>query len=747
MQRSMRMESSDDDISVSAGGKPGSKSKMIREGDSFLMESYNELEFNAPDKYNQRVISYNTSFPEQGNEITPMDFIKASFYQPVLADMAISPLSPQAFSYYNFKYQGATLQGNYTINKIEVVPKRKSQQLFSGTIFIIEDLWCIHSLDLTNENLAGNIRVRELYIPVQEEVWMPVSHQFDINLQFLGLRADVGYSSSVKYLEVKPNDKLQKPHDIITGFAGTYFPGDTVKTKDNREIERILQKEELTNHDMVKLSRLMKKESSKSHADSASKSLEIKDNTTKTVEKDAGKKDSAYWAAIRPIPLSEIELRTLAISDSIKAEMAGVRESGTDTTARNIRKKEGSFKRNLKYVLSGHTWSDTTGFSFTNGGLIDLNNISFNTVDGFIYGIDFRINKGFKGHKTIACYPNIRYAFSREKIMWRVNTNYSVGGIKPKQVYIRAGMTSRDIGTGGSINPLVNSITSLFLRKNYLKLYDSRYLTLGYSSEIRNGLKLEFSAGFDNRKPLDNNTSFSILNPSRDYTENIPVNEYLMPGSNVINQLDNQKHFEFVTDVTFTPFQKYRLNNGNRIPQGSDWPAFRLTWEHGMNKIPAWKDYRHFDMFRLEVSQEHETGAFSQFKWRIRTGVFADNRNISYYDFFHFNSQPLILMINDYTDAFFLPAYYSLSTPELFGEAHLKYTTPYLLLKLLPGLSNTLIRENISISYLGSRFHSNYTELGYSLSEIFLLGEVGFYLGFDDLKYKTFGVRITVRLN
>ena len=120
--------------SVSAGGKPEPMPSVLKEGDSFLMESFNEIEFTAPDKYVQRVISFNSTFPDQGNDISPMDYIQASFYQPVLVDMAISPLSPQAFSHYNFKYLGASLQGNYTINKIEVIPKRKSQQLFSGTI-------------------------------------------------------------------------------------------------------------------------------------------------------------------------------------------------------------------------------------------------------------------------------------------------------------------------------------------------------------------------------------------------------------------------------------------------------------------------------------------------------------------------------------------------------------------------------------------------------------------------------------
>jgi hypothetical protein len=159
------------------------------------------------------------------------------------------------------------------------------------------------------------------------------------------------------------------------------------------------------------------------------------------------------------------------------------------------------------------------------------------------------------------------------------------------------------------------------------------------------------------------------------------------------------------------------------------------------------EQYRHFDMFRLGVSQRRDLAAFSEIRWMVRTGTFINNRYVPYFDFFHFNSQPVNVLINDYDDAFMLPAYYSLSTPELFGEAHLKYTAPYILLKLLPGLSNTLIRENLSFSFLASRFQTTYTEIGYSLSEIFFLGETGVYAGFHDLKYSSFGIKFTLRLN
>jgi hypothetical protein len=156
--------------------------------------------------------------------------------------------------------------------------------------------------------------------------------------------------------------------------------------------------------------------------------------------------------------------------------------------------------------------------------------------------------------------------------------------------------------------------------------------------------------------------------------------------------------------------------------------------------------YRHFDMIRFEVYKNHEIGGFSEFRWRVRAGGFFDNRSLTYYDFFHFNTQPLLVLLDDYQDAFRLPAYYSLSTPELFGEAHIKYTTPYLILKYIPGFSKTLMRENLSLSYLGSRFHPNYTEIGYSISEISFFGELGVWLGFENLRYKSIGVRLVLKL-
>ena len=751
LQKSMKIESSDHGTLVSAGSKPKSEEKLIKEGDSFLMESFNEIEFTAPDKYLQKMISYNSTFPEQGNEISPMDFIQASFYQPVLADMAISPLAPNAFSHYNFKYLGASLQGNFTINKIQVIPKRKSQQLFEGTIYIIEDLWCLQSVDLTNENLVGKIRIQQLYIPVQDEIWMPVSHKFEINIGIIGFKADAGYTSSVKYIEVRPNLSLNKPKTISTDYTGRSLrsrnTSDTVVTKSKQQINKILEKDKLSNQDMVKLARLMEKESEKSINGSGKKNLEIKDNTTHIVEKDANKKDSAYWAGIRPIPLSDIEMQSLIKSDSIKAA-ASLKKLKTDTIASVSKKEKNKFLKTARQIGFGHTWSDTTGLRFTYGGLIDLKNFRFNTVDGFIYGMDFLVSKSWKNSNSFTFIPDIHWAFDREKLMWGINTNYRFDGMKQRQLYIRTGITSKDICNGGGINPFLNTVTTLILKKNYLKLYESRYLTLGYSGEIVNGLTLELSSNYEDRRVLQNTTDFSLIKSSKVYSENVPVNSYLAPGSNPINALRDQRHLDFLTKVSYTPFQRYRMIKGAKIAMGSDWPTFDLTWQHGINEFnEITSGFRYFDMLRFEASKSRNIGTFSNFRWRLSAAGFLDNRSLTFYDFFHINSHPFPILLNNYEDAFMLPAFYSMSTPEFYVEAHLKYTTPYLLLKLLPILSNTLMRENISLSYLGSRFHPNYTEIGYSISEILFLGELGVYVGFNDIKYKSVGLKAILRFN
>ncbi|HEX2919759.1 MAG TPA: DUF5686 and carboxypeptidase regulatory-like domain-containing protein [Bacteroidales bacterium] len=732
-------------VSVSGG-----KEVHLKKGDSFFLESYNEIEFTAPDKYVQKVISIRNTFPAEGDNISPMEFIQASFYEPEIADIAISPLSPVAFAHYDFHYSGITRQGEYGITKIQVIPKRKSQQLFEGYIFIIQDLWCLQSVDLTNDNIAGKIRIQQQYVSIEEGIWMPVSHNFDIDLSIVGVQADITYSSSVKYTEVKPNLTLKKPQTITTNPATKYLKEPLPSNKTEEQINKILEKDDLTNRDMVKLSKLMEKKSDESRSDSARKSLEIVDNTITKVEKGAGKKDSAYWAAIRPIPLSDAEKRSITLSDSLKGN-TGIQAMKQDSSSNDqgqIKKTPKKFVNTLSSIGFGHTWRDTTGLSFRFGGLLDVSNLTFNTVDGFVYGLDFRLGKDWK-KTALSIGPELKWAFSRQELMWKINTSYNIKNKRSDQIYFNAGHTSSDFNTNAGINPFLNMGFSLLLRKNYMKLFDSEYYTLGFITNFSPGLALNLSGTYQNRTMLDNTTSFSIFKPKDiQYTANMPVNDYLLPGNNELYAIRDMKHGALNAILTWTPRQRYRVMGSRKIPMGSDWPTFSFSWQHGINEFEELENpVRNYDMLRLEVFRTVTTGAFSEFNWSIKTGGVINKNNLTFYDFHHVNTQPQPVLLKSYDDAFRLPSFYSLSAPELFAEAHLRYTTPYLFIKYLPFLSNTLMRENLSISYLGSRYHDHYTEIGYSISEIFLLGEIGVYVGFDNVKYKSAGVSLILKFD
>ncbi|NJK93707.1 MAG: carboxypeptidase-like regulatory domain-containing protein, partial [Bacteroidales bacterium] len=81
---------------IEINGKKG----VIKSGDVYIEESVNLINFKAPDKYEQKVKSFRTTFPGE-NTVSPMQIVRASFYQPTIGE-AISPLASNAFSYYKY---------------------------------------------------------------------------------------------------------------------------------------------------------------------------------------------------------------------------------------------------------------------------------------------------------------------------------------------------------------------------------------------------------------------------------------------------------------------------------------------------------------------------------------------------------------------------------------------------------------------------------------------------------------------
>ncbi len=93
----------------------------IEENETYMMESLNEVQFTAPDKYEMQVIASQNTLPGYAQNVNPMDYINTSLYQQQIESF-VSPLARNAFSYYRYSFEGTYLEGTNIINKIKVIP-------------------------------------------------------------------------------------------------------------------------------------------------------------------------------------------------------------------------------------------------------------------------------------------------------------------------------------------------------------------------------------------------------------------------------------------------------------------------------------------------------------------------------------------------------------------------------------------------------------------------------------------------
>jgi len=267
----------------------------------------------------------------------------------------------------------------------------------------------------------------------------------------------------------------------------------------------------------------------------------------------------------------------------------------------------------------------------------------------------------------------------------------------------------------------------------------------GHRSAVANGVYLDISAGTEWRGVLDNNTEFSFFNRDKLYNANTPENQLIDQSLYPAYYPASHRNYKIVADITILPYQRYRMAGERKIPAGSAYPTINFGLISGINEING---ERHpYGKATVSVSHSKETGPMAELYWKVRTGFIISKDSIPFQDFFHFNTQPLPLHLTGYRDAFFLPGFYTLATDKWFAEGHLKYTNPYMLVKYLPFLSNTLMRENLHLRYLITKQTKNYIEAGYSISEIFLLGEFGIFAGFENFRFKSAGVKFVLKFD
>ncbi|MEM9982905.1 MAG: DUF5686 and carboxypeptidase regulatory-like domain-containing protein, partial [Bacteroidota bacterium] len=180
----------------------------------YFSESVSELYFKQPNQFKERMIASKVSGNSQGFSFNQASGIQANFYENLVGtDFTerglVSPIAGNCFQYYDYEFIGTLQEDTYLINKIQVIPKRTSDPTFEGYIYIVEDSWRIHSVDLkigkNKIDFIEEVSIEQQYSPVEEELWVILSQRYTFQFSAFGFKGDGYFLSIYTDYTIQPN--------------------------------------------------------------------------------------------------------------------------------------------------------------------------------------------------------------------------------------------------------------------------------------------------------------------------------------------------------------------------------------------------------------------------------------------------------------------------------------------------------------------------------------------------------------
>ena len=689
-------------------GKKIEKETGLKIGQTYVIESINDINFKQPSNVKEKVISARNNLPkqlqEQGANFIPV--ARTSFYNPKSFGDMISPLSPTALAYYKFKYEGDFKENGQLVNKIRVIPKSQGENVFSGVINIIEDSWYIHSLDLKfkDDNTSNNVKI--IYSPFKE-VWLPVSYAFRSDFDAFGFNGFFNYVTNVRNYNVSVNEKYhQKPVVIdekIDKAEAIALKSEKVNAKTS------LKQKEITRKQLEKFLKSSEKEDKKERK---TKGEDVALVRSYSIEVDTlfKKRSSDFWNIERQVPLTDFEIKGYAQADSI-------------TKANEGQYKKDSIKNlpvfKVAHLLMGKTYNygkrdDFYGFypkSLTYASpLFELGNA--NTVDGYYLQGSLKYETREKLTKRTSLFTDLRYALGRQAFNWNLGY-YHLQDYHTFQ--IKGGSYVQQYNANNPISNLVNTLFTMFGEENYLKIYQKDYLNFEHRNRFSEKLTLTFNLEYAKRKELQNLSNFKpwIETKDKEFTSNQPQNIELKDDKFVNPELAT---VDFL--FSYRPFAKKRKFNNREITVNQGNPNFRLKSTNGLMSDG------NFSKLEGSFEQTFELEKLGDLHVLANYGGFL--KAPTYFsDFRHFNGNQTFIRSFSF-DAFRNLDYYLHSTKGNYLEVFVANDFQKFLLTQITPLRIYGLKESIFANYLNipnQKF--NYVEIGYGI-----LG-IGKFLGLE----------------
>ena len=693
---------------------------------TFLLESHNEVRFTAPRRFDQRVLALSTTVPaELDDDDAAAAALTTNVYDPEIMG-CVSPLAPGAFSYYRFRLDGVTHENGHVINKIRVTPRRNDSRLVDGWIYILDHTWSLQQVDLNIRRPGVTVSHRMAFHEVRKDVWMPTAYDTRMHFSVMGIKADGRYYSSVRYRNVVANDAPTTVYIPPLPTAPAARPSLTKRqAKARRKLEELAAKEELTTRDAYRMAQLMQQVSEDERGGQGLERQSRDSMVHITRDSLALLRDTAYWQAVRTQPLQPDETVSYQRRDSFRAVVRS--EQVRDSVRRR------SWVWWLGTGLVGETVRFSPSVSFGYEGLRGAVP-EYNFVDGFWIGQRLMFSYRRPGsRRSLQITPAAYYATARRAFIGQLDATFRYAPLCRGELTFTASDATADYAGEYATNRLIQSLASLLFAENASRLYRRQTVGLTHRIDVANGLRLSAGLHVERRSALANATSYSIFGGRP--APNVPgdPNDPPMPT-----------HTAWIADVrvTYTPRRPYSVRFGEKFYAETQRPTFMLRYRGGLPIGGG--EAANFTMLSASVVQTVRVGLFGRFFYGVEGGFFPAARRVYRPDRRHFAAAPLHLSDRPMSATFQLLDPYAQSADDRWLQAHLTYSSDYLLLTQLPVLQSALFNEALHVhALLRPRF--NHIEAGYSLG-LDDVGRLGVFVGWEDGRYRSVGFTVSLPL-
>jgi hypothetical protein len=434
--------------------------------------------------------------------------------------------------------------------------------------------------------------------------------------------------------------------------------------------------------------------------------LEIPDSEVQQLTKQAVFEDSLRWQKYRPVVLDPLEARVLKDQNTnpllrweFPAHDSDLFEQFQWRTHEILYSK---YYRRFK-----HYGVELDPLYFALG---------YNTVEGAYLRYDVPITF-YRPNGNLTFTPELRYGFADNRLKWRLSSSWFYDLLEPNQFDLEFGHVVSQINEDEPLLPIINSVYTLFLGNNYLKLFQKDYAKLSHKWEIINGFDINLSAEYAYRTPLFNRSFFTITGNEDDFTPN-NINH---PPESYSNGFTPHHALTAELGLFYRFQQLYKVVHGRKYNLKVLTPEVYFNWKKGLQT--DWSE-TNFDFISGGIGFVTQVGNIGVSKFDLSGGGFVNAHKVPFVDFKHFDGvQTFFLQPVEDRSArikqFSTLPYYAYSTNNAFIEAHFEHDFEGFLFSKSRYLRYTNIHGVVGFNYLHNFTDPQFIELFIGLNNIF----------------------------